>query len=372
MKKNRSSSFTQLPISVLINVFLPLWLMLLVSGIVKMAAAIILPANVSFPAVFVFGDSLVDNGNNNALLTLVKCNFPPYGRDFQGGFPTGRFSNGKTPPDIIAEELGIKDIVPAYLDPKLQPKDLTTGVTFASGGSGWDPQTPLLALVYTMEDQMNHFKEYIGKLREVVGEEKTCFILANSFFVIVAGSNDITNTYYSVGLRRLQYDINSYSQFLAQSASQFVQGLYELGARRIGVFGVPPLGCLPSQRTTIGVLMRECLAEYNQASEIYSDTLSSTLASLSLTLDTNARIVYMDLYNPILDIIQNAQQYGFDVVDKGCCGTGLTEVTFTCNPLTNTCGDDTKYLFWDAYHPTERGYRIIIRQLLQKYLSKLY
>lgn len=53
------------------------------------------------PAVFAFGDSIVDQGNNNDLKTLVKCNFPPYGKEFKGGIPTGRFSNAKTPPDLI-------------------------------------------------------------------------------------------------------------------------------------------------------------------------------------------------------------------------------------------------------------------------------
>lgn len=57
----------------------------------------------TIPAVFAFGDSIVDQGNNNVIRTLIYCNFPPYGKDFQGGMPTGRFSNGKTPPDIIGK-----------------------------------------------------------------------------------------------------------------------------------------------------------------------------------------------------------------------------------------------------------------------------
>ena len=52
------------------------------------------------PAMFVFGDSLTDNGNNNDLNSLAKANYPPYGIDFAGG-PTGRFSNGYTMVDEI-------------------------------------------------------------------------------------------------------------------------------------------------------------------------------------------------------------------------------------------------------------------------------
>ena len=48
-----------------------------------------------FLALIVLGDSTFDAGNTNNIDTPVKCNFPPYGRDFPGGIPTGRFSNGK-------------------------------------------------------------------------------------------------------------------------------------------------------------------------------------------------------------------------------------------------------------------------------------
>lgn len=58
-------------------------------------------ASLKFPAIFSFGDSIVDQGNNNNLKTQVKCNFPPYGKEFMGGFPTGRFSNAKTLLDIL-------------------------------------------------------------------------------------------------------------------------------------------------------------------------------------------------------------------------------------------------------------------------------
>lgn len=60
-----------------------------------------LPKNLNIKAVLVFGDSIVDQGNNNNITTLIKCNFPPYGKDFIDGKPTGRFTNAKTPADLI-------------------------------------------------------------------------------------------------------------------------------------------------------------------------------------------------------------------------------------------------------------------------------
>ena len=52
-------------------------------------------------ALFVFGDSTVDAGNNNFIRTMMKSNFPPYGRDFVNHVPTGRFTNGRLASDFI-------------------------------------------------------------------------------------------------------------------------------------------------------------------------------------------------------------------------------------------------------------------------------
>lgn len=53
-------------------------------------------------AFFVFGDSLVDNGNNNYLATTARADMPPYGIDYPTHRPTGRFSNGLSIPDLIS------------------------------------------------------------------------------------------------------------------------------------------------------------------------------------------------------------------------------------------------------------------------------
>lgn len=80
---------------------LMLRLMLLLVLSLRTKGLVTLPPNVSIPAVIGFGDSIIDPGNNNKVKTLVKCNFPPYGKDFDGGIPTGRFCNGKIPSDML-------------------------------------------------------------------------------------------------------------------------------------------------------------------------------------------------------------------------------------------------------------------------------
>ena len=46
------------------------------------------------PTYFVFGDSLVDSGNNNYIITTVRENMYSYGIDYPTGRPIGQFSNG--------------------------------------------------------------------------------------------------------------------------------------------------------------------------------------------------------------------------------------------------------------------------------------
>lgn len=103
--------------------------------------ALMVIASSKVPAVIVFGDSSVDAGNNNKIATVLKSNFRPYGRDFDGGHPTGRFCNGRIPPDFIAEAFGVKSSIPAYLDPMFSIQDFATGVCFASAGTGYDNKT---------------------------------------------------------------------------------------------------------------------------------------------------------------------------------------------------------------------------------------
>ncbi|XP_059302392.1 GDSL esterase/lipase EXL3-like [Lycium ferocissimum] len=335
-------------------------------------AKVKLPANVVVPAVFAFGDSIVDQGNNNNIGTPIKCNFPPYGKDLMDGTPTGRFSNAKTPPDLLAEELGIKGLVPAYLDQNLRDEDLKTGVSFASGGCGYDPLTASSMSVPQLLDQLTLFQEYIEKLKGLVGEEEATYILSNSFYMVVAGSDDFLNSYYVTGFRRNQYHINSYTDRIVAWASDFVQELFKLGARRIGLMGIPPIGCLPMQRTLGGgIIARGCVEEHNRAAQLTNTKMAVAIDLLSKTLP-QSKLVFIDIYDLVTDFIVNHKKYGFEEVKKGCCGSGNIEVGMLCNKYSATCEDDTKYLFWDSFHPTEKGYRVLVDQIIKNNMNKFF
>ncbi|AEE35772.1 GDSL esterase/lipase EXL3 [Arabidopsis thaliana] len=331
--------------------------------------AVKLPPKLIIPAVIAFGDSIVDTGMNNNVKTVVKCDFLPYGINFQSGVATGRFCDGRVPADLLAEELGIKSIVPAYLDPNLKSKDLLTGVSFASGGSGYDPITPKLVAVISLEDQLSYFEEYIEKVKNIVGEARKDFIVANSLFLLVAGSDDIANTYYTLRARP-EYDVDSYTTLMSDSASEFVTKLYGYGVRRVAVFGAPPIGCVPSQRTLGGGILRDCADNYNEAAKLFNSKLSPKLDSLRKTLP-GIKPIYINIYDPLFDIIQNPANYGFEVSNKGCCGTGAIEVAVLCNKITSSvCPDVSTHVFWDSYHPTEKTYKVLVSLLINKFVNQ--
>lgn len=70
-------------------------------------------------AFFIFGDSLVDSGNNNFLVTTARADAPPYGIDYPTRRPTGRFSNGLNIPDIISQFLNLSLLISLHLMIKL-------------------------------------------------------------------------------------------------------------------------------------------------------------------------------------------------------------------------------------------------------------
>lgn len=55
---------------------------------------------------------------------------------------------------------------------------------------------------------------------------------------------------------------------------------------------------------------------------------------------------------------------GFVTSKVACCGQGPYNGLGLCTPLSNICRNRDLYAFWDAFHPSERANRIIVRQIL--------
>ncbi|KAI4374791.1 hypothetical protein MLD38_012744 [Melastoma candidum] len=323
-------------------------------------------------ALIVFGDSSVDTGNNNQLQTVAKSNFPPYGRDFYGGKPTGRFCNGRITSDFISQAFGLRPFVPAYLDPAYSIKDFVTGVCFASSGTGYDNATAGFLSVLSLPKQLGNFRKYRGELWKHMGEEPARVILTEALYIVSLGTNDFLWTYYGLGGRSSVYSIEEYQTFLIGIAEGFVTELYRMGARKITLGGIPPMGCLPLERTHGILFGGGCIEHYNNVAREFNDKLQGLILKLNQRL-TGIRLVISNPYDILLQMIRNPRSFGFKDAASACCGTGLIEMGYLCDRESPfTCSDANRYVFWDSFHPTERGYAIISDYIVKTYLSQFF
>ncbi|VVA25608.1 PREDICTED: GDSL [Prunus dulcis] len=322
------------------------------------------------PAVIVFGDSTVDAGNNNQISTVLKSDFQPYGRDFFGGQPTGRFSNGRVPTDFISEAFMIKPTIPAYLDPNYTIKDFATGVCFASAGTGYDNATSDVLSVIPLWKELEYYKKYQKDLRSYLGNDKANEVLGEALYLLSIGTNDFVENYYVTKRRSSEFSIEEYQNFLAGIAGNFITELYQLGARKMSISGLPPMGCLPLERTTNILSGSDCIEEYNDVARIFNEKLQGLIEKLSKKL-VRIQLVLSNPYDILLEIIQNPATFGFEDAETACCGTGLFEMSYMCNKITPfTCSDANKYVFWDSFHPTEKTNAIIADHVFRNCLAQ--
>ncbi|XP_072965983.1 GDSL esterase/lipase At5g45950 isoform X1 [Typha angustifolia] len=317
-----------------------------------------LPSIVNRTCLLIFGDSTVDPGNNNRLPTAAKANFLPYGKDFINGRPTGRFCDGRLATDFLAERLGISKIIPAFLDPNLTPEQLIYGVSFASASSGYDELTAKNAKVIGFTKQLKNLRHYKIHLRRTVGVAEANRIVKNAVFVISAGTNDLLLGHIFSN-QSTQSNSQQYENYLITNMAKYVKEMHRLGGRMFVVVSVPPMGCLPIVRTLQGV--EECVENFNALATSFNSKLVKKLDALRNELQV--RTYYVDIYNILDEATKNPEKFGFIETSKGCCGSGMLEVGETCKGQ-GTCEDPTKYVYWDAVHPTERMYEIITDQIV--------
>ncbi|XP_074361086.1 GDSL esterase/lipase At4g28780-like [Apium graveolens] len=337
----------------------------LVISIVNTASASAAPAPAPQPperprAFFVFGDSLVDNGNNNYLLTTARADSPPYGIDSFNRLPSGRFSNGLNIPDLISEKLGAPPTLP-YLSPQLDGDNLLTGANFASAGVGILNDTGFQFVnIINIDQQLLYFEEYQRRLIGYIGLDEARKLVNNGLVLISLGGNDFVNNYFlaPVTARRLQFNLPDYTTFLVSEYKKILQRLYDLGSRRVLVTGTGPLGCVPGVaafRSTDGT----CAPEPQLAAELYNPKLIAMIKELNMELNTDV-FVATNAINRQNDFLSNPLAFGFKEARMACCGQGPFNGVGLCTRFSFLCADRQNYVFWDAYHPTEQANRIIV------------
>uniref|UniRef100_A0A0D3G9U1 GDSL esterase/lipase n=1 Tax=Oryza barthii TaxID=65489 RepID=A0A0D3G9U1_9ORYZ len=281
-----------------------------VAAAVVLAVAAPVQAAPQVPCYFVFGDSLVDNGNNNDIVSLARANYPPYGIDFAGGAATGRFSNGLTTVDVISKLLGFEDFIPPFAG--ASSDQLLTGVNFASAAAG---------------------------IREETGQQLGARI---SF------SGQVQN--YQSAVQQL-YTPEQYADDLAARYAQLLRAMYSNGARKVALVGVGQVGCSPNELAQQSANGVTCVERINSAIRIFNQKLVGLVDQFN-TLP-GAHFTYINIYGIFDDILGAPGSHGLKVTNQGCCGVGRNNGQVTCLPFQTPCANRHEYAFWDAFHPTE-------------------
>ncbi|PIA57611.1 hypothetical protein AQUCO_00600380v1 [Aquilegia coerulea] len=310
---------------------------------------------------FVFGDSLTDVGNNNFLqYSLARSDFPWYGIDYDGRKATGRFTNGRTIGDIISTKLGIPS-PPPYLS--LSPNDdaILKGVNYASGGAGILNDTGVYFIQrLSMDDQLTCFEKMREKIKAKVGEQAAETLYKEAVYFIGIGSNDYVNNYLQPFLADgQQYTHEDFVDLLMSTLDKQLRRLYQLGARKMVINNLAPLGCIPSQR--VKSKTGECLTRVNQWVLQFNSQMKKLLISLNHSLPA-AQLIYADTYSPVFDLIMNPNSYGFKASNTSCCKVD-TSIGGLCLPNAKICINRKEYVFWDAFHPTDAANAVIADRL---------
>ncbi|KAH9326024.1 hypothetical protein KI387_006202, partial [Taxus chinensis] len=303
------------------------------------------------PAYFVFGDSLVDSGNNNYVTTTARANMYPYGIDYPTHRPTGRFSNGLNLPDFISRKLGAESVLP-YLDPSNNGNTLLRGANFASAGVGILNDTGVqFANIIRIPRQYQYFVEYKNRVARIVGRNQTDRLVAEALVSITLGGNDYVNNYYltPVSARALQYSLTGYTQFIISEYEKYLRQLYQLGGRRVLVTSTGPLGCAPGVKATRS-RNGECAAELQRAASLFNSQLRTVINRLNS--EASAQVfTFADSFAMNMGIFSNPAQYGFVDTTNACCGQGSYNGLGLCTRSSNLCANRDTHLFWDNYHP---------------------
>ncbi|CAH8270502.1 unnamed protein product [Arabidopsis lyrata] len=326
------------------------------SDIVGLAGGEVSSETAMFPAMFVFGDSLVDNGNNNHLNSLARSNYLPYGIDFAGNQPTGRFSNGKTIVDFMGELLGLPEI-PAFMDTVDGGVDILQGVNYASAAGGIleetgrhlnhnrgneslgrdseivlkiedhqsykdvcvtqefyadnnravreDGDAPVLpggsqdmrglGERFSMGRQVENFEKTLMEISRSMRRESVKEYMAKSLVVVSLGNNDYINNYLkpTLFLTSSIYDPTSFADLLLSNSTTHLLELYGKGFRKFVIAGVGPLGCIPDQLAARAAPPGECVEAVNEMAELFNNRLVSLVDRLNSDSKTASEAIFV-------------------------------------------------------------------------------
>uniref|UniRef100_A0ACD5W331 Uncharacterized protein n=1 Tax=Avena sativa TaxID=4498 RepID=A0ACD5W331_AVESA len=184
-------------------------------------------------------------------------------------------------------------------------------------------------------------------------------LLAESLFLISAGGND-----FFLHIANPDSSDSIFQENLLSNFTKHVQTLYDLGARRFGIVGVPPVGCVPAVRVRVPFGL--CLPHANKIVREFNSMVGEMMANFSTDPEQpGSGMTYSvgSSYNVLMNFTRDPTANGFTVVRRACCGDGLLGAENPCKHNSTVCRNRATHLYWDFAHSTqataEKGAAII-------------
>ncbi|XP_002534584.2 GDSL esterase/lipase 1 isoform X2 [Ricinus communis] len=308
-------------------------------------------------ALFVFGDSLFDPGNNQYLNGTTdegtSATSWPYGQTFFNR-PTGRLSDGRIVPDFIAQFAKLP-ILPPYLESG--DHRLTDGANFASAGAGVLAGTHPGTIHIRM--QLEYFKNLKMSLRQQLGDAEAEKTLRRAVYLFSIGGNDYFS-FYSSNPDANESDQRAYVEMVTGNLTVVLKEVYNLGARKIAFQNAGPLGSVPVMKSMHPEVGSGCAEEPSALARLHNDYLAISLKNLESQLP-GFKYAIFDYYNSLGDRVNDPSKYGFKEGKVACCGSGTFRGT-GCgrrdgNETYELCSKPSEYVWFDGAHTTEMANR---------------
>ncbi|XWS16113.1 hypothetical protein CRYUN_Cryun34aG0057700 [Craigia yunnanensis] len=309
-------------------------------------------------ALFVFGDSLFDPGNNNYINTIAQANFPPYGETFFK-YPTGRFSDGRLIPDFIAKHANLP-LIPPYLQPGNH--QFTYGVNFASAGAGALAETAQ-GFVIDLKTQLSYFKKVEKLLREKLGDAESKAFFSKAVYLFNFGANDYVSFLTTNSSIFQSFSKEEYVGMVIGNLTDTIKEIYRKGGKKFGFLNLGQLGCAPGLRVLVPGNTGSCFEEITELAKLHNAALSEALQELEIK-QVDFKYAKHDINISFSERSNNPKKYGFKEADIACCGSGPYRGIDSCGGRRvvteyELCSDPTEYLFFDSSHPTDEANRQI-------------
>ncbi|XP_050383854.1 GDSL esterase/lipase 1-like isoform X3 [Argentina anserina] len=300
-------------------------------------------------ALFVFGDSLFDSGNNQYLNASSGMGAGstklPYGETYFK-HATGRVSDGRIVPDFIAQFANLP-LPPPYLEPGSH--QFSDGTNFASAGAGVLPETQPGTI--SLPSQLSNFKDMKKLLHQKLGGKETKNLLGRAVYFFSIGGNDYINLFTQYPKSSNSYKMQ-YVAMVIRNLTSVVKEVYDLGGRKIAFQNVAPLGCIPTVKSGNPEVGSKCLEEPLKLARLHNRALSVALKKLESHLPGFKYSIF-DYYNALGDRVNNPSIYGFKNGTSACCGSGAFRGSSCGTEPYELCSNPSEYVWFDGGHTTE-------------------